>query len=427
MMARKYNILVQNILLVVLSIFFTLFLVELFLRCVGPSGIIDRFWRRNITRVASGTYFAKFDKQLGWFPIPKLQAERVHPQGDFRCDVKINSKGLRDYEYSYKKPVETYRILLLGDSFTQATQVDIENTVAKQLEKKLAFNQNKKAFQVISGGVGAFGTDQEYLFYKTEGYKYQANLVLLLFYIGNDVRNNSYKLESYYRNGKIYKPFFEVRAGELVKWSGKMNACYGLESFQNPLFQWLQIHSEFFRYLSINPVSLSLLKRIDFQLSRLKPEFKKTSFEVSSITVNPRMPLDYNLFYVPLPRVWEESWIVTEQLILNLHQEVLQHRAKFGVVIVPAAIQVDEDIKARQFQSLLESTRTSFNLAQPDERLYNFLNKQKISYIWLLPQFREGFQKLHRSYYYPNNLHWNAEAHHFAAEILFDWIQKLFL
>lgn len=33
-------------------------------------------------------------------------------------DVKLNSQGLRDYEYSLEKPEKVFRILVLGDSMT---------------------------------------------------------------------------------------------------------------------------------------------------------------------------------------------------------------------------------------------------------------------------------------------------------------------
>ena len=72
-------------------------------------------------------------------------AQTLHRENDFKVQVKINSKGLRDNEYPYEKPDDTYRILMLGDSFTFGYGVNIEDTMAKVLEENL----NKKIFKKI--------------------------------------------------------------------------------------------------------------------------------------------------------------------------------------------------------------------------------------------------------------------------------------
>ena len=50
----------------------------------------------------------------------------------------INSDGLRDREHAKRKPLGTFRVAVLGDSFTLATHVDVEKTYWSVLERYLA-------------------------------------------------------------------------------------------------------------------------------------------------------------------------------------------------------------------------------------------------------------------------------------------------
>ena len=52
-----------------------------------------------------------FDRRLGWRNIPNWEATTENRK------LKINSRGLRDREYSLQKPPGTKRILVLGDSY----------------------------------------------------------------------------------------------------------------------------------------------------------------------------------------------------------------------------------------------------------------------------------------------------------------------
>ncbi len=103
--------------------------------------------------------------------------------------VQINSKGLRDYEYTYEKPVGTYRILVLGDSITFGWGVAFEKTFPKLLEAMLRErnNQTRKytTVEVINAGIGNYNTRQELASLRKEGMKYEPDEVLLIYYLSD--------------------------------------------------------------------------------------------------------------------------------------------------------------------------------------------------------------------------------------------------
>jgi hypothetical protein len=95
-------------------------------------------------------------------------------------DVRINSQGLRDREYSLAKPAGVYRVLILGDSTTLGWGVRAEETAAKILERELG-----PRFEVINAGVGNYGTVQELTYYKTRGRLFHPDLVILQYFIND--------------------------------------------------------------------------------------------------------------------------------------------------------------------------------------------------------------------------------------------------
>lgn len=101
-------------------------------------------------------------------------------------DVEINSKGLRDYEYAYERTPGVERILMLGDSLTFGWGVPFEETWSKRLER--AFEASGENVEVINTGVGNYNTVMEAQYFFTEGYKYDADIIVLNFFI-NDAEN----------------------------------------------------------------------------------------------------------------------------------------------------------------------------------------------------------------------------------------------
>jgi lysophospholipase L1-like esterase len=90
-----------------------------------------------------------------------------------------NSKGLRDREFSYEKPSDKLRIMMLGDSFTVGWGAKFDETFPKRIERMYA-DRGIQA-EVINTGVGNYNTIQEVEYYLTEGYKYNPDIVVLNF------------------------------------------------------------------------------------------------------------------------------------------------------------------------------------------------------------------------------------------------------
>ena len=104
--------------------------------------------------------------------------------------VEYNGKGYRGPEVAYEKPDDVYRILIIGDSFVEAIQVPYEQTFQAQLQTKLSQHDTpERRYEVVAMGRTGWGTMHEATYYQVEGHKYNADLVILMFYI-NDVADN---------------------------------------------------------------------------------------------------------------------------------------------------------------------------------------------------------------------------------------------
>ena len=68
----------------------------------------------------------------GWVLTPG--ATGLRSDVDYRVQVTISQQGLRDVEHAYAKPEGVTRVALLGDSFVEAYQVALEDSIARRLE-----------------------------------------------------------------------------------------------------------------------------------------------------------------------------------------------------------------------------------------------------------------------------------------------------
>jgi len=182
-----------NLALFIISIVIAVIMGEMTLRLIGRGPLYvsperDRFW--------------KYDALLGWSHLPGQ--EGIFETAQFRTTVKINQKGLRDRDHSYKRTFDAQRILIVGDSFAWGYGVEETQRFSQDLERSMNV-------EVINAGVSGYSTDQELLWLKNEGIKYDPDLVILVF-AGNDIGDNHQQLV----NTIYYKPQFVIEDGHLV-------------------------------------------------------------------------------------------------------------------------------------------------------------------------------------------------------------------
>jgi lysophospholipase L1-like esterase len=109
------------------------------------------------------------------------------PDLEFHYEHRTNSDGLRDVERPREKPPGVFRILGLGDSYTEGAGVPIEESYLYRLERMLQATPGlRRRIEVIKAGQGRYWTEPERLMLEVIGIHYQPDLILVGF-TPNDV------------------------------------------------------------------------------------------------------------------------------------------------------------------------------------------------------------------------------------------------
>jgi len=114
--------------------------------------------------------------------------------GPARVLVTINRDGFRGPEISPRK--RGLRLIVYGDSFVLATLSELDDTLPKQLEKKLSAAL-RLPVEAVNAGVTGYGPDQVSLRIEDEIGPLAVDLLIVAVYAGNDfgdlVRNKIYR------------------------------------------------------------------------------------------------------------------------------------------------------------------------------------------------------------------------------------------
>ncbi len=97
-----------------------------------------------------------------WYWLRRPNDATTYKQPEFDFALITNSFGIRDIEHPSEKPENEFRIITLGDSFTEGQGAAYENSYVKQLEKRLNASCAPNHIRIINGGVA--GSDPFYSF-----------------------------------------------------------------------------------------------------------------------------------------------------------------------------------------------------------------------------------------------------------------------
>ena len=339
------------------------------------------------------------DPVLGTKLIPGMSGWWTQEEHEFTVPVRINADGRRDLERPVQKAPGTYRILLLGDSFVEAMQVPIEQTFARRLEAALAGAAAPRV-EVMSMGVSGYGTASQYLWYREHGRAYQADLVLLSFYPGNDVRNNSPTLETALR--PEYDSDGTLRRVIAGKTAGDGRRGWAASSAAFTYFRKLLITGQ--PELADRLAHLGLLD----------------AAAVRPVPIVDGVPLDYWVYAAAPPASWADAWAHTDYLLDALHHAVAGAGARLMVMVVTAREQIYPGDWAEILHTYPAMQGVTWDLNGPERRVLAWCNRAGVPCIQLSPAFlaRRDTERLH----YIHDGHWTAAGHALAAQTVANFL-----
>ncbi len=313
--------------------------------------------------------------------------------------VRISSQGLHDVEHPKQKPANTFRIAVLGDSFTEALQVPMEKNFSSVLQQQLqdCAALNGKRIEVLNFGVHGYGTAQELQMLRHYAWDYSPDLVLLAFFAGNDVQNNSRELQQ-----DPYRPYFVHEDGRLVLDDSFLRA---------PGFQaQFDARHRFISWAVDNSRVLQVIFVAKHSLGARKNEEGAPLFDAGD---------DEAVYHPPTDATWREAWNVTEDLIATMNTEVKARGSQFLLATLSTGVQVDPDPSGR---AQLEKRYGVTDLFYPDERLRQFATREQIPVLTLAPIFlqyaQEHHTELHGFHGVKNQGHWNELGHQLGGSLM---------
>lgn len=341
------------LLIFVILIFFIFF--EIFLRFTTPR---PRYERTN------EFLFYEYDEYLGWKNKPNATGFFYMP--DTRSFVKINSRGLRDIEHDYTKPLKIKRIQIYGDSFTWGYGVDAEKRYTDIFNKKIQEKYPKK-FEVMNFGTTGYGTDQEYLLLKNEGLKYKPEVIIFAYH--NDAFDVSRKIAYNHE-----KPFFSIKNNTLVLTNYPIPKNENLSENKN---------LEGGNMIVLVDAKLSLLKSYVFIRERLR-SFKPIS------------DFKDKLFLKNMNQTFE----VIDKLLIESNNLAKENNASFIIILIPDRYQVYGKANTLEIDHILELGK-----------------KENLSVINLLPMLRE-IGKKEKDLYFTIDHHYSEKGNEIVGELL---------
>jgi len=397
----------QNALLLVSATLLSVAVAECGLR-VHHTGTMARLYGEHSLRISHPS--------RGWVLAPDGHAHQRNR--DFAILVHTNSQGLRDRPHDHAKPDGTFRIVVLGDSFMEAYQVQLEEALPFRLQEILA----PRKVEVINLGVGGYGTAQELLALREEGLRYSPDLVVLAFFVGNDILDNSRPLQDLLLgedDPRVYgRPYALATdlASELGWVPPEIERARALEEQKRRGREGLRAIGNFLQPVmlgsALERAAGSLLSRFegrspeDPNLGLGWPFLEAFSPELGHSGLS---AMDYQ-------KLWGGAWLVTRRLLLETKSLAAANGASFLVMVVPDFFQVEPRYLAAMTR---ENPGLRIDATRINRELERFCAAHAIEFFDPTNTLAAAEARREGPFFYQiEDHHWNSAGHALVASEL---------
>lgn len=359
----KFKKILPNLLLLFLSVAISLFVIEMVTRQLGR----EHFIQNNVYILTDYSIFSYKPNKVYTLTRP-----------EFVNTIKVNSKGLIDYEYNYSKPNDTERIIVLGDSYIAGQEVALGKIMSKKLEKMLNKNSNNDVkYEVINMGYGGFGPTAEAILFEKEGIKYSPDILIFNIYVGNDFTKIDFGTTAYIKN----EAFNDTYIKEIPTTTAKQR----LNNF---------IFRNYFTYSYIK-------KLID--------EFRYGKED--------KLSQELVIYQKEYPKKIKENIERLEIILNHLKRYTDAENINLLVVLISTKQQVDKN-KLAEMVSEYTMNESDLDIKKAQKIFLQFGFENNINMLDLLPSFEK--RNRNNTFYFEIDGHWNEKGHELAANLIYE-------
>jgi len=354
-----------------------------------------------------------FEPELGF----RMHGDRVLVNQDEagKFEYRLNSLGFRGPELPAAEPKGArQRLAFVGDSMLTAWAVRDERLMT--LATGAALAQRGIDVDVFSLGADDYGTAQELLLYRRHADELDADAVVLIFTVGNDILNNGFELagRGEASGGDYLRPYFVPTpdGGIEPRWTHPARAFLRARLQSAAMLEHL--------LLSFGESSdIGWLRAWDRELESPEARLARGAAPMEALEVLRAAPPD---------EAWSAAWDASEAMLRAFRDEVEAGGARFLVLVIPHVFQVERngrsvyfDWRAAQAGAPGLSDVLDWNAAQ--ERLRAFFERESIEYLDILEPLREAVARSGRTAFMLDG-HMHARAHDEIVPQLAAWYAR---
>lgn len=378
-MRKTKKIKLHNQILINIGTFLVLLLI-LFIIAEGVSRLAFKYTKEGPTAV-NLQIFETNDTYV-WGHMPS--AIDYHGYEDPTPEIRINKLGFRDDELLKSKPENTKRILVLGDSITFGMGVSHKNIYTEILERILNEKEDNIRYEVVNTGAIGYTIDNEFLLLKEKGIQLDPDIVIVGFFVGNDVtefRRHEWVTDDQGNLIKIEDTKHYVDENNRLRYKGEEEP---ISYFINFIYTRWQILSKKMGIYENKGPTLTW------------PAFLEPDDEHG----------DPNL-----PEYWNKVEIVFKQM-----KEMLDaQEVELIVVAIPMDVQTDKKYWGKYPEMYFDDE--AYEKIRPQIKLKELTEALGIDFIDLLPYFKDADPK---QWYYHEKTdpHWTIKGNELAAQAI---------
>jgi hypothetical protein len=319
-----------------------------------------------------------------------------------RTGVLANSfsateQAIAEIRSQVEAPKERPRLLILGDSF-------IRRGHAVDADLKRIFNEE---LDILNLAYSGYSPVEYHSTLKNVGLAFKPDLVLLSYYVGNDLTDTKYRM----RDGALP----ESDDGRLQPYHRSLEPPS--HPFGSYLKQWVQSKLQT-RSSSDHFVTRWQKMDVDqdlidlYQNGKLNPWLVEVGLSTDShLKDNLLVRGEENV------RVWQEILKKFEKI----HELARNSGAELAVVVFPNTAQINKRHYDLYNKMNLRTDPSMLSLAVPQDGITTFCRARGIPVLDLLPHYRE---KREGNWFWDTDDHMNVEGSYMAARIIADFLKE---